>query len=94
MMRTFRRLAVLATAADAVRRFARNNPEKFNQVVQKAARFVDQRTKGKYSTQIGGVTQKVRDVTGANGSSAPSAPSAPSPTSTPSVTRPSSQQRS
>lgn len=65
-MRLFRRLAMLATAADAVRRFAKNNPEQFNRFVERAAGFVDQRTNGKYNKQISGVSKKIKDVTGSS----------------------------
>jgi hypothetical protein len=57
---------MLATVADAVRRFAKNNPEQFNKFVERAAGFVNQRTNGKYDKQIGGATQKLKDVTGSS----------------------------
>lgn len=57
------RLTVLAGAAEAARRYVRNNPEKVNAMADKAARFVDTKTKGKYSRQIGTAVQKVRSTT-------------------------------
>jgi len=65
-MKLFRRLAVLATVADAIRRFAKNNPEQFNKFVERAAGFISQRTNGKYDKQIGGASQKLKDVTGSS----------------------------
>ena len=62
-MALFRRLTVLAGAAEAARRYARNNPEKINRLADKAGSFVDQRTKGKYHKQIHGAVQKVRGTT-------------------------------
>lgn len=58
-----KRLAVLAGAVGAVSSYARKNPEKVNDVVGKAARFVDEKTKGKYHSQIDGATKKVADAT-------------------------------
>ncbi|WSE35174.1 antitoxin [Amycolatopsis rhabdoformis] len=62
-MGMFKKLAVLAGAAGAVGSYVKKNPEKVNQAVDKAARFADQKTKGKYSDKINGVTQKVSDAT-------------------------------
>ena len=47
-MPLFRRLATLATAAEAARRYAKSNPEKA----------------GKYRTQIDGVAKKAKGVAG------------------------------
>jgi hypothetical protein len=62
---------MLATVADVVRRFAKNNPEQFNKFVERAAGFVNQRTNGKYDKQIGGATQKLKDVTGSSSAGQP-----------------------
>jgi hypothetical protein len=59
-----RKAAVLAGAAGAVSAYAKKNPEKVREVVGKAAKFVDDRTKGKYHEQIAGAVRKVNTVTG------------------------------
>jgi hypothetical protein len=59
-----RRLTMLAGAAGAARAYAKKNPEKVNQAVGKAAKFADDKTKGKYHQQIAGVVRKVSSVTG------------------------------
>ncbi|MDQ3401978.1 MAG: antitoxin [Actinomycetota bacterium] len=66
-MPLLRKLTALAGAAAAARNYARKNPEKVNRMAQKAAQFVDQRTKGKYRTQIDGVVRKVRTTTDGRG---------------------------
>jgi len=58
-----RKLAVLAGAAGAARAYAKKNPEKVNQAVGKAAKFVDDKTKGKYHEQIAGAVRKANTVT-------------------------------
>jgi hypothetical protein len=63
-MPLFRRLATLATAAEAARRYAKKNPEKTGKYLDQAAAFVDKQTKGKYSGQISGATQKAKNVAG------------------------------
>jgi alkylation response protein AidB-like acyl-CoA dehydrogenase len=63
-MALMRRLAVLATAAEAARRYARNNPDKAAKYLDQAAAFVDKQTKGKYSGQIRGVADKAKNVAG------------------------------
>lgn len=63
-MSLFRRLATLAAAAEAARRYARSNPEQAAKFVDQAATFVDKQTKGKYSGQISGVAQKAKGVVG------------------------------
>ncbi len=67
---------MLATVADAIRRFAKNNPEQFNKYVERAAGFLSQRTNGRYDKQIGGATQKLRDVTGSSSATGAGASSA------------------
>lgn len=63
-MPLFRRLAVLATAAEAARRYAKSNPDKAARYVDQAAQFVDKQTKGKYSGQIHGAASKAKDAAG------------------------------
>lgn len=71
MARMFRKLAVLATAAEAARRYAKANPDKAGKYVDQAAAFVDKQTKGRYSGQISGVAQKAKGVAGIPGSGHP-----------------------
>jgi hypothetical protein len=66
-----RRLTMLAGAAGAARAYAKKNPEKVNQYVGKAAKFVDDRTKGKYHDRIAGAVRKVNSVTGPDGRPGP-----------------------
>ena len=63
-MALFRRLATLAAAAEAARRYARKNPDQASRYVDQAARFLDKQTKGKYSGQISGVAAKAKGVAG------------------------------
>jgi hypothetical protein len=63
-MPLFRKLATLATAAEAARRYAKKNPDQAARYVDQAARFVDKQTKGRYSGQIGGVAKKAKSVAG------------------------------
>lgn len=56
------KLGALASAAQAARRYVRENPEKADQYLGKAAEFADKRTKGKYSRQIGDVTSRARSA--------------------------------
>ncbi|QRP48804.1 antitoxin [Amycolatopsis sp. FDAARGOS 1241] len=62
-MAFMKRMAVLAAAAGAARAYAKKNPEKVNDMVGKAGRFVDEKTKGTYHSHIDGATKKVADVT-------------------------------
>ena len=66
-MSAIRKLAVLGAAAEAARRYARNNPEKADRYVEQASAFVDRRTKGKYSRQIDGLARKARDAAHGDG---------------------------
>jgi len=68
-----KKLTMLAGAAASARAYARKNPEKVNQVVGKAAKFVDDKTKGKYHHQIAGAVRKVNSVTGQPGHPGPAA---------------------
>lgn len=63
-MPLFKRLALLATAAEAARRYAKSNPDKAAKYVDQAAAFVDKQTKGKYSGQIHGAADKAKGVAG------------------------------
>jgi MT0933-like antitoxin protein len=63
-MAWIRRLATIATAAEAARRYAKKNPDQAAKYVDQAAAFVDKQTKGRYAAQIGGVAQKVKNVAG------------------------------
>jgi alkylation response protein AidB-like acyl-CoA dehydrogenase len=63
-MALFRRLALLATAAEAARRYAKSNPDKAAKYLDQAAQFVDKQTKGKYSGQIRGAADKAKNVAG------------------------------
>ena len=63
-MPLMRRLAVLATAAEAARRYAKSNPDKAAKYLDQAASFVDKQTKGKYSGQIRGAADKAKGFAG------------------------------
>lgn len=63
-MPLFKKLATLATAAEAARRYARSNPDKAGRYLDQAAAFVDKQTKGKYRTQIDGAAKKARAAAG------------------------------
>ena len=63
-MALMKKLTVLAGAAGAARAYAKKNPEKVNEAVGKAAKFVDDKTKGKYHDRIAGAVRKVNSVTG------------------------------
>jgi hypothetical protein len=60
MARLFRKVAVLAGAAEAARRYARKNPEKVARMAENAGRFVDKQTKGKYHSRIENTVRKVK----------------------------------
>jgi hypothetical protein len=76
MARLMRRLATLATAAEAARRYAKKNPDQAARYLDQAAAFVDKQTKGKYSAKIDGVASKVKNVAGVPGGSTGTRPSA------------------
>lgn len=71
-MPMLRKLATLATAAEAARRYARSNPEAAGKYLDQAASFIDKQTKGKYSSSITGAVGKVKGVAGI-----PAAPAVP-----------------
>ncbi|GAA4541631.1 antitoxin [Pseudonocardia xishanensis] len=60
----FKKLAVLAGAAEAARRYAQKNPDQAAKYLDQAAGFVDKQTKGKYSGQIKGATDKAKNAAG------------------------------
>ena len=62
-MALLRKLTVLAGVVEAIRRYARNHPDKVNKLADGAGRFVDRRTKGKYHKKINGAVQKVHTST-------------------------------
>ncbi|WP_410640269.1 antitoxin [Amycolatopsis sp. lyj-346] len=66
-MPLMKKLTMLAGAAGAARAYAKKNPDKVNQAVGKAAKFVDDKTKGKYHHKIAGAVRKVNSVTGQPG---------------------------
>jgi MT0933-like antitoxin protein len=63
MFRKLGKLAALAGIAQAAFRYAKNNPDKVHKIADQAGRFVDERTKGKYHSQIDGAVRKVQDAT-------------------------------
>ena len=63
MLRKLGKLVALAGIAQVMFRYAKNNPDKVNKVADQAGRFVDERTKGKYHSQIDGAVRKVQDAT-------------------------------
>jgi MT0933-like antitoxin protein len=63
-MALIRRLATVATAVEAARRYAKKNPDKTSKYVDQAVQFVDKRTGGKYTNQIHGVADKAKGAAG------------------------------
>jgi hypothetical protein len=63
-MPIMKRLTALAGAAAAARTYAKRNPEKVNNMANKAGQFINKRTGGKYQRQITSATQRVRTMTG------------------------------
>lgn len=63
MIRKLGKLAALAGATEAARRYVRNNPDKINKFADQAGRFIDERTKGKYRNRIDDAVRKVQDAT-------------------------------
>jgi len=84
-MPMLRKLAVLAAAAEAARRYAKKNPDQAAKYVDQAAGFVDKQTKGKYRGQIDGAAQKTKSAAGIN---RPGPATTPTPTPTPPPTTP------
>ena len=65
-MAMMRKLAMLAAAAEAARRYAKKNPAQASKYVDQAADFVDKQTKGKYHGHINGAAQKAKSAAGIN----------------------------
>ena len=63
-MATLKKLAALAAAAEAARRYARKNPDKAGKLVDQAAGFVDKQTKGKYKRHIDGAARTAKSAAG------------------------------
>ena len=83
------RITVLATAAEAARQWAKNNPDKAGAYIDKAGAAVDQVTKGKYSRQITSATGKAKGaVGGGHRGGTTTAPPAPGTTPPPSSQTP------
>ncbi len=52
---------------DKAQRYARQNPDKVSRMTDKAARFADERTHGKYRRQIDNAVRKVYGTIGGRG---------------------------
>ena len=80
-MAKFKNAAVVLTATETARQWARNNPDKAGDYIDKATGFIDRRTKHKYHKQLGGLSRTVKkNVTGVDtvrGSAVHDAPPAP-----------------
>lgn len=59
-MARFKNAAVVFTAAETARQWARNNPDKARGYIDRATGFVDQRTKGKYRSQIDSLSRNAK----------------------------------
>jgi hypothetical protein len=59
-----KKLATIATAAEAARRYAKKNPDQAAKYLDQAAAFLDKQTKGRYTAKIDGVTEKVKGAAG------------------------------
>ncbi|HIZ98943.1 MAG TPA: antitoxin [Candidatus Janibacter merdipullorum] len=67
-MPRFTKATAMFTAVEGARRWARQNPDKAQGYIDKATGFVDQRTKGKYHSQIDGLSRNVKkSLTGQDG---------------------------
>lgn len=74
-MPKFKRAAVVLTAVESARQWAHQNPDKAAGYIDKATDFVDKRTKGKYHSQIGGISSQAKKaLTGQQGVSGSSGP--------------------
>jgi hypothetical protein len=58
-----RRITVLIGALEAARRYVRENPDKINRYADRAGRFVDRRTKGRYHRQVDGAVRRIQSST-------------------------------
>lgn len=61
---------LLSKVLSKAQQYAKQNPDKVKKMTDKAARFVDQRTEGKYRDKINGAVRKVDGITG-NGRTGP-----------------------
>lgn len=61
------RMSMLNKVLSKAQRYAKQHPDKVKKMTNQAARFADQRTKGKYSKQIDGAVRKVDGFTGGEG---------------------------
>lgn len=59
-MARIKNIAVVLTAAEAARQWALNNPDKARSYIDTATGFVDQRTHGKYHSQIEGLSNAAK----------------------------------
>jgi len=62
---------------DKAQRYAQQNPDKIRDITDKAARFADKRTKGRYRSQIDNAVRKVDGVTGSQHGGPQQGPSSP-----------------
>lgn len=72
------KITLLATAAEAARQWARNNPDKASGYIDKAGQTVNRKTGGKYTKQVTGATAKAKDAV-AKGANQPRSGSTPPP---------------
>ncbi|WP_338748435.1 antitoxin [Janibacter alittae] len=73
-MPKFRAAAVL-TAVESARRWAHQNPDKASGYIDSATGFIDKRTKGRYHSQIGGISSQAKKaLTGQQGVAGPTVP--------------------
>lgn len=59
-MKKLRKAAVIAGAAEMARQWVRNNPDKAQVYIDKAASAFDGRTGGKYSTKVRGASSAAK----------------------------------
>ncbi|MGI9063133.1 MAG: antitoxin [Pseudonocardiaceae bacterium] len=57
-------MSFLSKIVSKAQRYAQRNPDKVRGLTDKAARFADKQTKGKYRSQIDSAVRKVDGVTG------------------------------
>ncbi|MFJ6133325.1 antitoxin [Janibacter terrae] len=59
-MAKFKNAAAMLTALEAARQWARSNPDKAGTYIDRAAGFVDGRTKGRYHKQVEGFSRTAK----------------------------------
>lgn len=59
-------MSMLNKVLGKAQQYAKQNPDKVKKVADKAARFADKRTDGKYRSQIDGAVRKVDGFTGSD----------------------------